>query len=501
MSKLSEKQLLLATILVPTLLIGGVAYLAWLDYQKIYAAEITDEHPEAAEVTDPELFGERRKCQEISKEMEKLRGEADLIQKREQDVIVYREIVQRDSQILPDKDLVNQLTNTINDFERQSGVVVTALADLNVVGDATQAIRRLPIRLSLSGSFDQFLKFLNLFETMDRIVNTKGFAIQGGGRASDDPNAPAIHAITLELESYVYNSSAGLAKPVDIPNYERRKEDSVIQKLVRQQKAARVEKYQLKPRINRRDPLVDPRRSQVGPDDQGVGIEKYEELRKLVDKLKLEIETLKEDVRLEEQYLQEKKYLQYVQLKQMNDDKIQSLELAIKDADPKIVVPELREQFTDEIVAPFTKIAGDRQRGTPDKFSLVLRQHVSDFLEKQRAAFENREYEKAVQFWKDFEALMSQPNRKLADDAAELVADMKERSRAAAVMIEFLAMNLKVSGVIRKDTGSIVILNAKSRKVGDVIDEAGRCRLVAIKDDALVFDFDGYEIEHQLEKR
>ena len=75
------------------------------------------------------------------------------------------------------------------------------------------------------------------------------------------------------------------------------------------------------------------------------------------------------------------------------------------------------------------------------------------------------------------------------------------RSRAAAVMIEFLAMNLKVSGLIRKADGSIVILNNKSRKVGDVIDDAGRCKLTAIKDTALVFEFDGYEIEHELDKK
>ena len=501
MSKLSDKQLLVTTILVPTLLVGGIGYMAWLDYEKIYAAEITPEHPEAAEIVDPEAWGERRRCQEIQKEMEKHRAEADLIAKREQDVIVYREIVQRDAQILPDKDQVNKLADTINEFERASGVSVTGVADLNLTGDPAQAIRRLPIRLALTGSFDQFLKFLNLFETMDRIVNTRTFSITAGGRMGDDPNAPATHGISLELETYVYNPGAGLAKPVDIPNYERRKDDPVIQKLVRQQKAARVERYQLKPRINRRDPLIDPRRSQAGTEDGGMSIEKYEELRKLVDSLKVELETLKEDVRLEQQYMQEKKNLQYVQLKTMNDEKVQRIEIAVKDADPRVTAQELREVFQDEVVGPFTKIASDRTKTAKDTVVVVLASHVREFLTRQQKAIEERQYERAAQVSKEFETFLAQGNRKLAEDAAALVAELKENARQSGVMIEFLAMNLKVSGLIRKADGSIVILNNKSRKVGDVIDDAGRCKLTAIKDTALVFEFDGYEIEHELDKK
>ncbi|MCE9635967.1 MAG: type 4a pilus biogenesis protein PilO [Planctomycetes bacterium] len=499
MSKLSQKQLLLTTILVPTLLVGGIGYMAWLDYQKIYAAEITPEHPESAEIVDPELWGERRRCQEIQKEMEGHRAQADLIGKREQDVIVYREIVQRDAQILPDKDQVNKLADTINEFERASGVTVTSVADLNLTGDPAQAIRRLPIRLALTGSFDQFLKFLNLFETMDRIVNTRSFGIAAGGRQSDDPNSPAMHGISLELETYVYNPGAGLAKPVEIPNYERRKDDPAIQKLVRQQKAARVERYQLKPRINRRDPLVDPRRSQAGPEDGGVTQEKYEELKKLVDSLKVEIETLKEDVRLEKQYMDEKKYLQYVQLKTMNDEKVQRIEISVKDADPRITVQELREVFQDEVVGPFTKIASDRTKSAERTVLVVLASHVKEFLNRQAKAIEEHQYERAAQVQKEFDTFMAQGNRKLAEDAAPFVAELKETGRQAGVMLEFLAMNLKVSGLIRKADGSIVILNNRSRKVGDVIDDAGRCKLTAIKDTTLVFEFDGYEIEHELD--
>jgi Tfp pilus assembly protein PilO len=500
-SKLNERQLLVATILVPTLAIAGIGWLTWTDYQKIYAAEVSDEHPANAEITDPELWGEHRKSYEIQKEMDQLRGEAELIAKREQDVIVYREIVQRDSQILPDKDLVTQFVTTIDEFARQSGVAVTDVSDLNVMNTQGQAISRVPIRMALSGSYDQFLKFLNLFETMPRIVNTRSFGIQAGARAGDDPNAPASHAITLELETYVYTAQAGLSKPVEIANYERRKDDPVIQKLVRQQKAAKVESYHLRPRISRRDPMVDPRRSNVGPGDGGLAPEKYEELKRLSDRLKNDVTLLQEDLRLMSQYLQEKKYIQYVQIRTQITDKVSSLEVQIKDASAKMVVPELREIFSEEVEVAFASVAGVVAKTEGTEIRPIMRQHVAEFVEKQKTALEACEYERALQVSKDFDALIARPNHKLADDAQPLVAELHENARKASIMIEFDNLNLKVTGIIRQPQGSLVIVNGKTRRVGDYVDAHGRCKLVSIKDDVLVFDLDGYEIERSLEKK
>lgn len=505
MSKLNEKQLLVATVVAPALLIGGVAWLAWSDWQKIYAAEMTDEHPEAAEITDPEAWGERRKCQEIQKQMELLRGQADLIGKREQDVIVYREITQRDSQILPDNDFVVQFTKTINDFEKAAGVTVTSVGDLNVVGASGQAIARLPIRLSLSGTFDQFLKFVNMFETMDRLVNTRSFSISAGARQTDDPNSPVLHQITLELETFVYNAGAGLSKPVAIDNYDRRKEDPVIQKLVRQQKAARVEKYQLKPRINRRDPLVDPRRELTSAVSD-VAVEEFNRQKQSVERLRGDVQLLKEDVLLLQQYQQEQKYLQIAQLEGLIDERVQTLETAIKDADPKITVPELRDQFSEEVVAPFTRIASERRNpdgpdGGKRGPTILTRAQLVPFIEKQRAALEAKDYETVVQVGRNFDELVGKPRHKLAEDTAEIVAEIRENARVSAVAIEFLGLNLKVTGLIKKSSGSIVIINNKPLKVGAYVDDRSRCRLVEIRDESLLFEMEGCQFDHALDRR
>jgi len=431
--------------------------------------------------------------------MESYRKEADLIPKREQDVIVYREIVQRDSQILPDKDQVNVLTETIDEFARTSGVVVTKLGDLNLVNNPSQAISRVPVQINLSGSFDQFLKFLNLFETMDRIVNTRSFKIVANFRSNDDPSVPVSHSIALELETYVYTPGAGLAKPVEIANYERRKEDPVIQKLVRQQKAARVEKYQLKPRINRRDPFRDPRRSDLDGAGAGVSGEDYETQKTKVDQFKVRLQLLLEDVRLMQQYLAEKKYIQYVAMKEKVDADVRKMDGELREADPKISVAELHEMFQEEVVVPFTRVAQDVEK--PNTPLIFTKKDAADFLDKQNAALDELKYEEAIKVARDFESLIAQPNRKLAEDAADQVAALRANAVAADKMLKFLALKVRVSGRIRRPEGSLVLIGGKTRRVGDFIDDQNRCKLAEILDDKLVFEFDGLPIDYSLAQK
>lgn len=495
MGRFTEKQLILATIVVAILLSAGFGALIWIDVQAIYKNEITDQNPGAAEVSDPEEWGEKRKIQEIKRQAEAAQAEADLIPKREQDVIVYREIVARDAQILPDADHVNELAKTIDEFASQAGVHLKQVSDLSITPGG-EAIKMMPIKLQLAGSFDQFLKFLNLFESMDRIINTRAFAITMGRVTGEGRERRAIHEIQLDLATYMYTSSAGLAKPVEIANYDKRKDDPVIQKLVRQQKAARVDKYQLKPRLNRRDPLVDPRRpgSESTATSDPADVQKQ---RDLVEKLKFKMEELKEDVRQEAVAAQEHKYIMLAQLRPMIDEKCSRLEAEITAADPMIGVPELKEAFHDDIVSPFETIKS--QRKLIPQVLQIARKDVVTFLEKMRTANEARDYETAVKSMADFDRFAK--GQQVAEDAQDVVAEMRAIAKDAKVMLDFLALHIQVSGLIIRPEGSMVIVNKKMRKVGDYVDPASRCKLKEIHEDKLVFELDGLEIEHQIEKK
>jgi len=495
-SRFTEKQLILATIGGAVLLMSGFGALIWHDLQAISKNEITDQNPSAADVQDPEEWGERRKIYEIKKQMEVAQAEADLMAKREQDVIVYREIVHRDAQILPEVDRVNDLAKTINDFEQQSGVRLKKIGDLSInVGG--EAIKTMPIKLQLEGTFDQFLKFLNLFESEDRIINTRSFSITAGKATGQGREKMAIHDISLDLVTYIYSPSAGLAKPVDIQNYDKRKDDPVIQKLVRQQKAARVDKYQLKPRINRRDPLIDPRRpgGADAPNGDPADVQKQ---RDLVDQMKFEMEVLKEDVRQEQAFIAEHKYVALASIKPMIDEKCAKLDADITQAEAAVTVLELRESLHDEVVVPFEQIKSQRKFNS-NLPVVVSRKQALEFLDGMKESMEKHEYEKVTKGLTQFETLMK--GQVIAEDAGDVVDEMHALAKEAQVMVEFLGLHLTVSGLINRPTGSIVLISNKARKVGDVVDTAGRCKLKEIHTDHLLFELDGFEIEFALNKK
>src|SRR5262245_23332876 len=184
--------------------------LVWFDWEAIHRNEVTDDNPDALSVTNEEEWGELRKIYELKKKMDAAQVEADLIPKREQDVIVYREIVARDAGILPDFDDVNKLAKTINEFANQSGVLLSSVGDLSIK-PTSEAIKMMPFKLQLSGSFDQFLKFMNLFESLDRIVNTRSFSIVVGKVIGAGRERRAIHEIQIDFETFIYSPSAGLS--------------------------------------------------------------------------------------------------------------------------------------------------------------------------------------------------------------------------------------------------------------------------------------------------
>ncbi len=490
MSRFTEKQMILATIGGAVLLAGGFGTMAWFDRQAVYKNEVTDDNPGAADAAE-EDWGERRKIYEIRKQMEAAQAEAALIGKREQDVIVYREIVARDAAILPEVDDVNNLADTIDGYVKQSGVTLKQVSDLSI-HPGGEAIKTMPIKLSVTGTFDQFLKFLNLFENLDRIVNVRSFSVQAGHQ-NGAKDKKVQHDVQIELSTYIYTPSAGIGKPVEIANYDHRKDDPTIQRLVRQSKPARVDKYQLKPRINRRDPLLDPRRP-GGPDPSAGDPADVQKQHELVDKLKFDMEVLKADVQQEAQFVAEKKYVPLATLKPMIDEKCAKLEAEILAAQPLVTASDLREAFNDDVVSPFEAIKGQRKLvAMPVVFPAA---EAAKFKDKMRAALDEGKYELVLKILADFDALVK--NQTLAEDAAPIVADMRALSKEAHAMLEFFALHLRVDGMVLQGAGSIVLINHKSFKVGDFVDAAGRCKLKEIEEQKLVFEIDGLEIEHSL---
>jgi len=273
----------------------------------------------------------------------------------------------------------------------------------------------------------------------------------------------------------------GLFLPI-VAAYDKRKDDPVIQKLVRQQKAARVDKYQLKPRINRRDPLIDPRRP-GGADAAAGDPADVQKQRDLVDQLKFEMEVLKEDVRQEQAFVQEHKYVALASIKPMIDEKCAKLDTEITQAEGVVTVPELREALHDDVIVAFEQIKGQRKFNSSLPV-VVSRKQTLEFLEGMKASMETHEYEKVTKALAEFEKLMK--GQVIAEDAGEVVDEMHALAKEAQVMTEFLGLHLAVTGLINKRDGSIVLINNKARKVGDFVDQAGSKHFVVATIDLFI---------------
>jgi len=481
--RFTEKQLTIMTIVVAVVIAGLFAYLIYEDLGAI----------EEEEATIDRLTAQIRTA---DAEIAKKKG-------RETDVIVFREIVQRDSAILPDEAEINDFINRIGEFEKYSGVVVTSVAGLQDRrrrgGAPKEAILKIPLQLKLRGSMEQFLKFVNLFENYDRFVNISGFTI-GAARGSVEVAGVRQHNIGLDLETYQYNPRGGQVKRVEIPAYERRKQELAIQKRIRSSKPAHIAEYTMKPRINRRDPLLDPREAEAPSTEPGVDpAADWERQRQLLDKLILEIDLLGSDIDLEAELKRKGDYVRLTAVAKSIDQRISELDFDISSvvSNDKITAPELKKDFTQKVVQPYEEAKEGRQGEIRE--ILVTRTQVSEVLEQMRTKFAEGDYTAVVQIYEGFQRSIEGKN--LEPEAEPLMKEMEALADQAGVIKTFESEPLKIEGVIIDKTGrkpSYAIINGRILSEGEAVDADGKIKILTIAEEEIVFEYQGIQIPKDL---
>ncbi len=474
MGRFTEKQLTIMTIVVSVVITGLFAALI---YKDLGAKSEEDQRIES-------LKGRIQVC---DREIQRMPA-------REQDVIVYREIVKRDSAILPDESEINEFINVIGDFEKQSRVVVTQIQGLSRRGRSKrkEAIIKIPLKLKLRGSMDQFLKFVNSFENYDRFVRISAFQITAGRGKDEDGNIQ--HEITLELETYQYNPGGGEVVRVEIPNFEQLKQDIAIQKRIRQEKPAHIEKYLLKPRIGRRDPLVDPREParQEGADEANQD-ELWKRQIAILDRLSMDVTLLRDDVRVEEKLRAENNFIRIASVSTAIDQRIAQLDFQISKvlAERSISIPELHEEFIAKVVKPYEEIK-EKRKTAPEEI-LVDRRQVFEMLQKLKEKFAAQDYKEVMNYYEGFMRLSQ--GRKFAEDAEPLRQEMEKLAAQAQVISKFESEPLEIQGVIidEKHT-SYAIINKKIVSEGDNVDADGKIKIREIRVDAIEFIYENVPI-------
>ena len=481
MGRFTEKQLTLMTIVVSVIITGLFAGLIYKDLTRI------DEERS-------EIESQQAKIAAAEAEIQRMPG-------RETDVIVFREIVQRDAAILPDETEINKFINIIGEFEKDSGVVVTQVTGLSARSreKSKAAINKIPLKISLRGSIDQFLKFINLFENYDRFVIIRSFQIARGSTADED--GVIQHQIGLELETYQYNPRGGPVDRVEIPNYERRKQELAIQKRIKQSEPAHIEKYLLKPRISRRDPLLDPREEETADEMGSVDPEvRYQAERELVEELILNVAILQDDVKFEEKLRQEHDFMRIGAIARAIDQKIAELDVSISEAltMKKFTIPELRADFVAKVVQPYEEIKEKRKSRVTEV--VVTRRQVHDWLRQVQEKFDAGAYTDVIKAYEGYIRLTD--GKKIGPEAIPLQEQIVVLARQAHVISRFEEENLKIDGtVIDPNRSSYAIINGQILAEGAAVDADGKIRIHKIKRDQIEFMYQGVLIVKPLRAR
>ncbi len=478
MGRFTEKQLTIMTIVVAVIITGLFAALIYKDLGVI------DDENSQIETT-------RAKIVAAETEIQKMPA-------RETEVIVYREIVQRDAAILPDESEINKFINVIGEFEKYSGAVVTQVTGLSsrTRSKSKEAILPIPLKLQVRASIDQFLKFINLFENYDRFVSITSFSISRG--ADVDANGVVQHPISLELVTYQYNPGGGPVKQVEIPNYERRKQELAIQKRIRQSEPAHIQKYLLKPRISRRDPLVDPREEASTEEDTGVDPQvKYQEERELLEELVLNVAILQDDVKFEDKLHAERDFMRIGAIARAIDQKIAELDVSISEAltMKKFTIPELRADFVSKVVQPYEEIKEKRKSQVTE--IVVTRRQVHDWLRQVQQKFDAGQYTDVIKAYEGFVRLTD--GKKIGPEAVPLRDQIVVLARQAHVISRFEEERLDIDGtVIDPKRSSFAIINGQILSEGEAVDAEGKIRIHKITTDQIEFMYQGVLIVKKL---
>jgi Tfp pilus assembly protein PilO len=479
--------MLIVTIVVAVLVTGAFAALIYMDSQSI------DEEKAKIEATD-------RNLAKAEVEIERMRD-------RERDVIIYREILETEAEILPDQEEINEFWRTITEFKESSGVQIDRIEGLDQARSSRskkgpgQAITPIQIQLKVVASFHQLLNFLNKFENYKRLVSITDLTIAAGDPTKSPGDPSGIrHNVTMKLTTYIYNPRGGSVKQVEIPYYDRRLEQDEIKRGIRKMENPNKEVYLLKPGLDRRDPLVSPRKPPVDDIDPDVDPQVlWENQNNLLERLLLSLQFIQQDWEIEKQLMAsdpDETGIRYVRVRKELDVRIADLELEIKDVKKsrKITFDDLKDQFESQVVAPFTKLLAARP-AEPVKVPVSQRQ-VRECLESMRSQYEKREYKKVLDAYTSYKAYRE--GRELPADARRMDEEIIEIARRATVVSDFESRTIVIGALIVDGDRSVALINGKSVSVGDPIEAGSKILLCEVRSDGCTFLYEDVRIPRSI---
>lgn len=483
MAKLSEKQLLFGTVGITTLLVGSIGFLIWQDF-----GTIGEEEALVKDLQDKIAVAE----DEIAK-----------IPAREFQAIGNREIADKEVEFLPAETEIEDFWEVLERFAIESGVKISKIQATGGgrrsrrAKKGSDAITQVNQVMNLRATVAEFLRFINLIENYDRIINVVDFELSSGTADSD---GKVRHNIKLSLRTFTYSKKI-TNTIVSIPNYDKKNEDAKVKEWISRISIEEKQTYTLTASIGRRDPFVDVRRKKLVTRDNPDS-ERERAQQELIFKQLLEgVRTLKSDLLIEKTLKDRLLLPQLGKHRPRVREDFRALEGQIEDVQREQVFTdrELIDQFKKQIVEEFNKIRA--QIGEIDEDATKLkRAQVQEFLDKMIKHFEEHNWKELNLVHRSWRSV-SRNGKKVEDEARELATRIDDIHRRSTVIQQFDKRKITISGIVYSANGvSIAVINGKLRGEGDALDADGRVIVKEIGENYVIFETEGVDVKRRQSK-
>ena len=486
MGNLSEKQLTILTIAITVVLSGAFGVLIYLDFETI------DE--------------EKAKIATAEENIRKAQVEIEETLPREKEVLYHRAVFEREAAILPDEEDINNFWRKIKEFKDVSGVQIDRIEGLEEAKQkkgksSREQVRPVQIKLTFRANADQLLKFVNQFENFDRLVNVTNLVVRTSRGALGVFDGEVRHDVMMELSTFVYNRTGGELKRNEIQGRERHLQSDELVSRIQSHRVGAIERYDLKPSMNRRDPFVSVRRPPhtMGDDDGKTIEEAYKEQKDEVDRLALLVELALGDWEIEKELVKEGRWIFIEPHKKQLDQAVKSLELDIRKIRENNVItfPELVTELEVRVVTPFRRLQSERT--TPDVPVRVSLREVRKHRDEMLAKFEERDYKAVLELYQKYK--LYRDDREIPLEAKKIEDEIVGLERRARVVSEFEALDIKIGALIVGVERSVALINGRSVAQGDPIEPGSKIILFEVTPDGCTFLYDDVKIHRAARNR
>ncbi len=473
MNKLSEKQLLILTIVIAVLFAGGLGFLIWSDLETVKEEE--------------------QKVADIRAQIDSAQREIDQIGVREYRVIANRDKSEQEVTFLPSETEIENFWEVLERFAEESGVRISAImskgSSRRKRGKST--INSVPQLLTLTATTEEFLRFLNMVENYDRIISVIEYRLVSG--QTDDEDGKSRHTIQMSLTTFTYSKRVSNTI-VSIANYDKKSEHPEVKKWLGRIKIQERETYTLRTSMGRRDPFENVRKpvTSINPRDGVARAAQEAVLETLIE----DVRTLQEGLVIEAHLRKIGDLFRLTQQMRDNKDAFDRLKKRIEDVRTNQMIQDrdLQERFRIEVLTPFARIEAKMDRG-PEENPPLNPVQVKEWFDLIAKLFDDREWKKVQEQVRQFMDVSKDGNQ--VEDAARAVAQqIIEFEPRAKVIQAFEKRRVRISTILYSPNSmSVAIINGKQIGEGDALDADGRVLVVEIGENYVIFETEGVDIK------